>query len=218
MKRKITAVLAVALVLGLTGCRLEHSSRIKYSQLTGEITTVDAVARVEVPSCNDYKDKTKPSDKLIQTTDLMAKLFPGSEFEGCGMEKMNSLATYTVPMEVGTTSEEKVSNGISIIRNIHGIVYFLVSPQIKNYIVNERKKLSSSELGLHVNIRLNNDTDKDITITPHALFADGKAWAGFWKDTLKISPSKSVNISLSDVSCEYAIQEGGTLIFMEKNE
>lgn len=148
MKKHTAAIFLLALSLAISGCRLEHNSRIKYSQLTGELTTVDAVARVEIPSCTDHNDRTKPSEQLVETTDVMLKLFPGSEFDGCVTEGMDSLATYTVQMEVGTTSEKKVSNGISIIRNIHDIVYFLISPQIQNYIVNERKKLMSSDLAL----------------------------------------------------------------------
>lgn len=204
----------------MSGCKLEHSSRIKQSQLASEIKTVDATVRVEVPSCTDYKDKTKPSQDLIKTTDLMKRLFPSSEYEGCKNENMNSMATYITPMEVGVLppdAENYDPKGIAIIRNQDGIVFFCLSKEIRAQIANGRKNPMTNNLALNVNIRLNNDTEKDSKIFPYAVFADGIAFAGLpeWKNSITVKPKESIVFSLSNVASEFAIAQGVVPVFNE---
>lgn len=171
----------IAFIVILSGCNLEHSSRVKQSQLLGDIKTVEATIRVEVPSCTNYQDKTKPSNELTKTSDLMKKLFAESEYEGCKNENMASMATYITPMEVGTLpSDNKTfdTKGVSLIRNSSGVVFFCLSNKIRAQIAEGRKNPMTNKLALNVNIRLNNDTEKDSKIYPYAVFVDGHAFAG----------------------------------------
>ena len=220
MKKVLAALLGLGLVLSLSACKLEHNSRVKYSQLTGEVTTIEAMAKVEVPNCHDIKDKTKLSEEIIKTNDLMAKLFPGSEFEGCKNEGIESLAAYTIPMEVGAIPADAEPNpkGIAIYRHAKGTTFFFIAKEIRERITQARKNVMTSDLALKINVKLSNNTDKQLMLQPIALFVDGVAYVGNTKNLITVSPSNSVILTLSDVSSEYAIEHGFTPIFREVKE
>lgn len=223
MKKVLTAILALAFAFGMVGCKLEHNSKVKYSQLTAEVTSIDAQAKVEVPACAKHDDKTKPTDELVKANEVMTKLFPGSEFEGCKNENLNSMATYSVPMEVGTIQPSNTDpevKGIAVIRNVNGEAFFMISKAIREQIVESRKNPLAKNMALSINIRLSNNTDKAIVFRPNALFANGIACAGLprWNQNVNVPPSQSVNLRLSDVASEYAIANGAVPIFTEIKE
>lgn len=223
MKKGFVTILAMGLILTVAGCKLEHNSKVKYAQLTADVTTVDAQAKVEVPACQKYDDKSKPTDELVKANDIMAKLFPGSEFEGCKHENINSMATYSVPMEVGTIPPSKNDpevKGVAVIRNVNGEVFFMISKTIRDQIIEARKNPLAKDMMLSIAIRLSNNTDKPLVFRPNALFANGIACAGLprWNQNVSVPPSQSVNLKLSDVASEYAIANGAVPIFTEIKE
>ena len=223
MNRLLSIFLLVSLAFMVTGCKLEHNSRVKQTQLLGEIQTIEATTRVEVSGCTDYKDKTKESDSLAKTNNIIKKIFPDSEFEGCKNENMKSMATYITTMMVGTLSPDVKGfepEGVTIIRNQSGIVFFCLSKQIQKEITDGRKDAMTNDISLHVNIRFTNDTKEEIKIFPYAVFVDGSPFAGLpdWKNTVVIKPKNSVLITLSDVASEYAIANGVVPIFVEPVE
>lgn len=217
---RTVTIFLIFLMAMLGGCKMEHNSRIKQSQLLGEIKTIEAVTRVEVAACNDYQDKTKPSDSLVKTNDLMKSLFPDSEFEGCKNENMNSIATYTTSVDVGSFppgTKEYEPKGISIIRNEHGIVFFFLSKEIRAKIADGRKNAMTQGLSLNVNIRFSNDTEKEAKIFPYAVFVNGAPYAGLpgWGGHLIVKTKETANFTLSDVASEYAIIHGIVPVFNE---
>jgi len=217
------AFVLIIFVFALTGCKLEHTSRVKQSQLMGEIKTVDATIRVEVPACTNYQDKTKPSNELLKTNDLIKKLFADSEYEGCKNENMNSMATYIAPMEVGTLppdSKEFETKGVSLLRNQSGVVFFCLSKKIRAQIAEGRKNSMANNLTLNVNIRLSNDTEKDSKVYPYAVFAGGHAFAGLpeWKNNITVKSKDSILLTLSNVASEFAIAQGIVPVFSEPVE
>ena len=223
MKKCLVAILALGITLSLAGCKLEHNSKVKYAQLTAEVTTIETQAKVEVPACAKYDDKSKPTDELVKANDIMAKLFPGSEFEGCKHENINSMATYSIPMEVGTIPPSKNDpevKGLAVIRNANGETFFMISKTIRNQIVEARKNPLAKNMALSITIRLSNNTDKPLVFQPNAFFANGIACAGLprWNQNVSVPPSQSVNLKLSDVASEYAIANGAVPIFTEIKE
>lgn len=218
--KKHSVLFVVFSIIVLTGCNLEHNSRVKQSQLMGEIKTIEATLRVEVPSCTNYQDKTKPSNDLLKTTDLIKNLFAESEYEGCKNENMKSMATYIAPMEVGTLppdTKEFDTKGVSLIRNQNGVVFFCLSKKIRTQIAEGKKSSTASNLTLNVNIRLNNDTEKDSKIFPYAVFADGHAFAGLpeWKNNITVKSKDSIILTLSNVASEFAMAQGIVPVFSE---
>lgn len=223
MKKVVMAFLAMVFAFGMVGCKLEHNSKVKYGQLTADVTTIDAQAKIEVPACAKYDDKSKPTDELVKANDIMAKLFPGSEFEGCKHENINSMATYSIPMEVGTIPPSKNDpevKGLAVIRNANGETFFMISKTIRDQIVEARKNPLAKNMTLSITIRLSNNTDKPLVFQPNALFANGIACAGLprWNQNVSVPPSQSVNLKLSDVASEYAIVNGAVPVFTEIKE
>ena len=219
MTRSLGFILCLLLVT-LGGCKLEHNSRVKQSQLLGEIQSIEATARVEVPACTDFQDNTKPSDSLVRINNQMQKLFPDSEFEGCKNEGMESIASYTIPMEVGTLPSGDTGHepkGISIIRNQNGTVFFALSKGVRGEITNGRKNAMTKDISLGVNIRFTNDTENEVKFFPSAVFVGGKAFAGLpqWRDSVVVKPKGVEKITLSDVASEYVIDGGFVPVFKE---
>lgn len=218
--KKTFSVMLLFITLITTGCNLEHNSRVKQSQLMGEIKTIETTLRVEVPSCTNYQDKTKPSNELLKTNDLIKKLFAESEYEGCKNENMKSMATYIAPMEVGTLppdSKEFETKGVSLLRNQSGVVFFCLSKKIRAQIAEGRKNSMANNLTLNVNIRLSNDTEKDSKVYPYAVFAGGHAFAGLpeWGNNITVKAKESIVFRLSDVASEFAIAQGIAPVYKE---
>ena len=224
MKKVLTAVLGLVLVLTLSACKLEHNSKVKYTQLTGGVTTIEAMAKVEVPNCHDLRDKTKPSEYIGKTTSIMKKLFPDVVFEECKREGIHSIMTFTVPMEVGTLppdfKSEPNPKSIALIRNIQGETFLCIAKPIRDTIVEARKQEILSGIELNVNVRLINNTDKPLVIHPKSVFVDGHPFCGLerWTNSQKIPAGEHVIIKLSDVSSEYAIENGVTALFVEEGQ
>lgn len=221
MKKVLTAVLGIGLVLTLSACKLEHNSKVKYTQLTGGVTTIEAMAKVEVPSCTDHKDKTKPSKYIEKTQSEMKQLFPDAEYEECKHENgIHSMMTFTVPMEVGTLpndGKEPQIKGVALLRNARGEVFFCLSQNVRDKILNAKKNPLASKMALQINIRLTNDTDKSITLYPHAAYFDGHAFdgLGYWDDHVTLPAKNRADIRLSDVASDMAISQGLAPIFTE---
>jgi hypothetical protein len=221
MKRMLMALVCVGMVM-TTGCKLEHNSRVKQSQLLGEIKTIESSIRVEVASCSDHQNASRPSKNLSEVSDLMKKLFPDSEFDGCKREGMNSIATYTTPIEVGTQppAQKYEPKGIGIIRNSQGIVLFCLSKGVRDSIVNGRKNPMTKDLALKVNIRFTNDTESELKIVPHAAFSDGDPFACLpsWQCNVVLKNTGTTTLMLSDVSSEFAIKQGVVPVFTEQKK
>lgn len=223
MKKTVGFLVMFLAAVLMTGCKIEHNSRIKQSQLQGDITTIEAITRVEVAGCNDFRDKTKPSDSLVKVNDMMKKIFPDSEFEGCKSENMKSLATYTTSMDIGSLppgAENYEPKGISIVRNKYGVVFFFLSKEIQAKIAEGRKNAMTKDLTLEVNIRFNNDTDKEAKIFPYAVFANGVPFAGLpgWGNHIIVKPKETANFVLSNVASEFAVENGMVPVFNEPVE
>ena len=218
--KKCFGFLLFSLLFVMSGCKLEHNSRIKRSQLMSEIKTIETTVRVEVSACTDFSDKTRQSDSLMKTNNLMKQLFPDSEFEGCKMENMNSIATYTTPMDVGAfppDTKEYEPKGVSIIRNKRGNTFFFLSKEIRKSIADSKNDVMVNDIVLYVTIRFINDADTDFTFFPHAIFVDGTPFAGLprWEDKVVLQPKKTAAIVLSDVASEFAILNGVVPVFSE---
>lgn len=218
--KKYAVAIAFSLLLTLTGCKLEHNSRVKQSQLLGNPQTLQTALRIEVPACSDYKDKTQPSKALLDTTQIVEQLFSDAEFDGCKNEGMESLATYFVPMEVGTLPPDAKSytpKGISVIRNQNGVVFFALSEEIRQKIAEAKKDHMSSKLALNVIIKLTNDTEQELKIFPHAIYVEGTAFAGLpaWDNNSVIPSKKTATIVLSNVASDYALNTGLVPVFSE---
>ena len=218
---KKTIGLLIVAALALSGCKMENTSRVKQTQLLGVITAIDATTRIEVPGCNDFQDKSKPSRGLVEATELVLGVFPGAVYDECKNENMKSVAIFTTPLEVGMMppdGKQYEAKGVSLVRNGGGEVFFAVSKDIRGKITQTRNKAMTSDLALKVAIRFTNDTDKDITIFPHAIFVDGDPFAGLprWGNNVVIKAGKPVTLTLSDIASEFAIQHGVAPIFTER--
>lgn len=221
--KKCSVIILLLVVLALAGCKLEHNSRVKQSQLLGNIQEIQTVLRIEVPSCADFEDKTKLSKALSDATRSVQQLFSGAEFDECKQEGMESLATYFVPMEIGTLPPD-VKNytpkGIAIVRNQKGTVFFALSDEIRQKITKAKKNPMTNKLALNVVIKLTNDTDQELKIFPNAIYVDGTAFAGLpaWGNYSAIPAKNTATLILSNVASDYVINGGLVPVFAEEQK
>ena len=207
-------------LLALAGCKLEHISRVKLSQMSNDIQTIQTAVRIEVPSCTHYEDKTKPSKSLLDTAQLVEQLFSDAEFDGCQNEGLESIATYLVPMQVGTVppdAKDYTPKGISIIRNNYDVVFFALSEDIRQKISEAKKNAMTKDLKFNVIIKFINDTNEKLKIFPSAVYVDDIAFAGLpaWGNNYTILPKKTATIILSNVASDYVVSNGLVPVFSE---
>lgn len=219
MKNYLGILLCFAL-LALAGCKLEHISRVKLSQMSNDIQTIQTAVRIEVPSCTHYEDKKKPSKSLLDTAQLVEQLFSDAEFDGCQNEGLESIATYLVPMQVGTVppdAKDYTPKGISIIRNNYGVVFFALSEDIRQKISEAKKNAMTKDLKFNVIIKFINDTNEELKIFPSAVYVDDIAFAGLpaWGNNYTILPKKTATIILSNVASDYVVSNGLVPVFSE---
>ncbi|MBQ9537275.1 MAG: hypothetical protein IJU79_05755 [Desulfovibrionaceae bacterium] len=209
IKKFLLFFLLFILNISLMGCKLESHSRIKLSQLSGAETKIDSIIKVEITSCHPHDDNNSPSTDLLKANDTINKLFDESEFLECKNENMDTFASYNVPMTVGTF-DGNISNtkGISVLKNKDN-VYFLVSEKIRKFIK------QSDDFKLLAVIRVVNDLGKNVIIYPNAVYVDKVPFAGLtgWKLNKEILSGKSAELKISNVSSDFAIENGYVPIF-----
>ncbi len=218
MKKTCAAVIPLAIVaLLLAACKVENISRVKHSQLLAPIAEIDSTIRVEVTSCTDYDDKTQASRDVLKAKDIMSKLWSDSVFEGCKNENMDSIASFTVPFEVGTIKpdEEFKPKGVAFVRNKTGETFFMLAPHIREQIKKSRE--SSSSLKVAVEIQLINNSNDPLKIKPMAAFFNGVPFSELprWDNWAKVKPNTKGTIRLSDVSTERLVQNGIAPVYIE---
>ena len=198
--------------LSLVGCKVEHVSRITDSQLEGPIQTVQATARIEVMACNDYQDKSKPSDALIEADNLVKKLFSTSEFQGCKNENFDSIATYLVPMDVGTwqSEEDFVPKNITIVKNKYENVFFSIPQNIIDGVKKYEQQPMADDIDLTISIRYVNDSQNEVSLDFLAAYVDKEP---FVSGNSKIPPNGNADFVLSNVSSDQALKSGFAFAF-----
>ncbi len=202
------------IALSLAGCKVEHVSQVTDSQLEGPIQTVQATARIEVAACTDYQDKSKPSNSLIEANNFIQKLFTTSEFHGCKNENLNSIATYTIPMDVGTidTSGNNAwsPKNITIAKNQQENVFFCIPQNIIKGIQKYEQQPMSGDIDLTVIIKYINDSKSEIPISFWAAYANN---APYVQGNGNLPPNGDVTLTLSNVSSDQALKEGAAFVF-----
>ncbi len=221
MKKSYATIIPLAIVaLLLTACKVEHISRVKHSQLFAPIAETDSTIRVEVTSCTDYDDKTQASRDVLKAKDIMSKLWSDSVFEGCKNENMDSIASFTVPFEIGTIkpNEEFKPKGVAFVRNNTGESFFMLAPQIREQIKKSRE--SSSSLKVNIEIQLINNSNAPLKIKPMAAFYDGTPFSELprWDNWAKVMPNTKGTIKLSDVSTERLVRYGIAPVYIELSD
>ena len=205
------------IALSLVGCKVEHVSRITDSQLDGSIQTVQATARIEVMACTDYQDKSKPSNSLVEADSLVKKLFSTSEFHGCHNENFKSIATYLVPMDVGSwqSDEEFTPKNITIVKNKHENVFFAIPQNIIDGVKKYEQQPMADDINLNIKIRYVNDSDKDVSLNFLAAYVNNDPLVS-GKTT--IPPNKNVDFLLSNVSSDQALKRGFAFTFTKEKD
>ena len=202
------------LVLSLVGCKVEHVSRITDSQIEGTMQTVQTTARITVMGCNDFQDRSKPSDSLIEADNLMKKLFSASEFQGCKNEGFDSIATYLVPMDVGTwpADEKWEPQNITIVKNQYDTVLFCIPKSIVEGVKRYEQQIMANDIDLTIDIRYVNDSNDKILLQTVASYVDDIPYV---VQNISLSPKNNIHLVLSNVSSDQALREGLTRVFMK---
>lgn len=210
MYKRFLCISLVALLLA--GCKVEHISRVTDSQLENPMQTIQATVKIEVAACTDYKDANKPSDSLTEANEIVKKLFSSSEFQECKRENLDSIATYLVPMDIGTikADEKFEAKNITIAKNQYGNVFFCIPTNIVAGIKKYKQQKMIKDIDFVIKIRYVNDSGKDVSLDFLAAYADNEP---FVQGTSTVPPDGNVSFVLSNVSSDQALEKGIAFAF-----
>ena len=87
--------------LMLCSCRAEVVKEISFSELDRPLHSSTASLAIEVDSCTDFIDKSKPSALLLKLQEQIPGLFPGATFGECVTRNLAAMAEFTIPIKLG---------------------------------------------------------------------------------------------------------------------
>lgn len=102
MKKSVIGLIVFGFLLG--GCKTELTKTISMNKLLNTpLSTEYASLNVEVAGCNDFNDSRNPSSSLLEAQKEIPLLFENAKFVECYRNKMNSYASFEIPIIVGSS-------------------------------------------------------------------------------------------------------------------
>lgn len=208
MKMKL---LCCSIALILTGCKTELTTDVDYSQLTNkEHKVVAASLMVEVPACTDYQDSRKESKTLTDLRKTIANVLPSSEYKECFRKGMDSYASFTTPVSIGYMGGNmSLDLGTIYLGGNEGTPMFAYIPPPLKKAINGAKKdsMMDKSLSFSIVVNLKNDTDKEVKISPTAVFVNDYPIVTMQGSSIPIKKGYQAKIKLSDVSIASMLDE-----------
>lgn len=204
-------LLCCSMALILTGCKTELTTDVNYSQLTNkEHKLVAASLVVEVPACTDYQDSRKESNTLTDLKKTIANVLPSSEYKECYRKGMDSYASFTTPVSIGyMDGNMSIDTSAIYIGGSDAMPMFAYIPPPLKKAINSAKKNSMMDKALSFSIKINlkNDTDKDVQVSPTAIFVNDYPIVTMQGYPITLKKGYQADIKLSDVSIARMLDE-----------
>lgn len=166
--KKLLVLLSCCVLL--SACKVELSPSVNLSDLSSETPkTIKSDLTIEVAACSNYQDSRQESSSLIEAKQKITQIFPNAEYVECYKERMDSKASFKIPVVVGG---KQPSGDIQITNGDWGDgMIVLVSKELSGK-MNNMKKSPSGKLDFDIKINLNNDLGKERNISANAVYID----------------------------------------------
>lgn len=208
-------LIPLGIVLLLTSCKTLVETNVKLSELQklDSNTTRYLVSDLymQVTSCGDFEDSRKESDDVIKSKQTIPSIFKKAKYIECFEKEFESFTHFQIPI-VLTNGNNIDKNHINIISNSVNLLSVSIPQSVKNGI--DRVKENSfgmTDLDLAVQIHLDNDTKKKIHFNALSTYINEKP---FVYESLTISSGYTMDIKLSDVSVDNALENGSSNVLI----
>ena len=189
------------------GCKTAVLTDIPLSALNGDNQARMATLNVEVPGCNSYEDSRKESKALVDLKLKIPQVFNGAKFNECYQVKMDSIASFTIPVYFGKTILETQipETELKVGKDQNNNVVVVATSELRNKI-DEFQKQSISKFDFFVIFRIINDTGAEVkNLIAESAFIDDTPT--YYID-FNMPKDSSVVIRLNDVATNILTQKG----------
>ena len=196
--RTITA--ASLIVLLLAACRNEVHVAVPLSRLgAGDGGELRGTLLVEVTSCGEFEDSSKPSNALRKVLDTVPKVFPGAEYRQCVRKSMDSLALFEIPVYITRENGEGSTpkDGINLVMTRWGGPSLLLPGPLRKRLDEARSGVPGGKDIPVFTLTVTNDTRETRRYRAIASFIDGRPVVA---GSFHLDPGQTVDVKLSDVS------------------
>ncbi|WP_341666973.1 DUF7424 family protein [Alcaligenes sp. SDU_A2] len=197
----------------LAGCKTHISTEIKQSDLNASANKLIAgQLMIEVAGCNDYQDSRKPSSSVLDVQKMIPAIFSDATYVECFRQKMDSYARFSLPVALDVDRDDTIfsNDHINFRRDEHALLKVVIPKKVKERLdANTKRNLGSTNLDLNFHIQLLNDTEQPLDFNAYAVFINGSPQI---INTLQLPKNERIQITLSNVSVQTAIQHSQALV------
>lgn len=209
MKKGLLLTLAGA-ALALTGCKSGIDVPVKFSKLQVDSETVKADLYLEVPACKD-PNSGLDSAQLLEAKQKVGFVLKGAEYKSCERDGFNSIAHFSVPVQIGTKTLEP-KEGISVAFWNNKVVYVFVSETVRGQL----QKIMGRSFGFNPNdfavtVWIKNDSGKlqNFRVPSAILRQEGYKPTPFHQMAVSLKPDSIVGFQLSNVASMSLLDKEG---------
>ena len=189
------------------GCKTAVLTEVPLSTLNVDNQARTAILNIEVPGCNSYEDSRQESKALIDLKLKIPQVFNGAQFKECYKVKMDSVASFVIPVYFGKTILETKSPEaeLKVGKDQNNNVIVVATSELRNKI-DEFQKQSLSKFDFFVMFRIINDTGAEVkNLIAESAFIDD---APTYYIDFNMPKDSSVVIRLNDVVTNILTQKG----------
>lgn len=188
-------------VLSLSACKTEVEKDISLNTLLNNpINTESALLNVEIASCNSHEDSRKPSDALIKIQEQIPTVFAQAKYKECFSKKMESFASFEIPIGVGRVDDNTVlENDISIYSYKNRQLNIKTSDTLANNIREFVKREYINKLEFNILLNVTNDTEENRNFMLYSAYLDN---APATIRNFSFKKGSSIHIKLSNTSAD----------------
>lgn len=208
--RNLLGVLTATLILA--SCKTSVETKVSVTDLLhGETQVLPGQLYVEVAACNDYEDSRRPSSSLLEVTNLIPDVFEDAEFTECFNRRMDSFASFNVPIYLDKDLDGKAASDhhINLVSNENFLLGVSMPAPLRDKFQNATKNRMGMDLELQMTITVMNDLDQGFEFTAASTFVNDipAILSGMTAD-----PNSTFTLTLSDVSTEAILSNGSAAV------
>ena len=207
-------VLTILVIPLLAGCKITIELPLSLNDLlTADTKNLSGNLYLEIPSCHSYEDSRKLSTSVLEAQQNIPLIFEGAQYTDCFSKNFDSFAQFTIPVILDKTDDGKLASNqyINLISNERQILSVAIPTVIKNNLNNFEQRNFGTSFEVDVQVKLKNDTGKDIPVNVMASYVDEQPYLFSSKTLLK---GKEVTVRLSDVATDNALQNVHTPLLL----
>lgn len=200
-------LLLVFVGIVFTGCKTAVLTEVPLSALNGDTQARTATLNIEVPECNSYEDSRQESKALIDLKLKIPQVFNGAQFKECYKVKMDSVASFSIPVFFGKSILDTKTSGaeLKIGKDQYNNLLVVATSELRNKIEDFQKQ-SISKFDFFIMFKVINDTGAEIkNLIAESAFVDDNPT--YYID-FNMPKDAAVVIGLNNVATNILTREG----------